>query len=191
MSKKDQRKRVRALQRQRRVKSALIWGGAGLIVLVLIGILIARNVRPSAGEAVPLMPATHVPLDSDPGAYNTDPPTSGPHYAAEAEAGFYESNIYRYPAGYLVHNLEHGYVIIWYNCAQLSESTCAELKAQIRAVMDELGGIKLIAYPWPSLDVPVALTSWGRLQKLEHFDPKQVKAFYRANLNRAPEPNAP
>ncbi|RPJ23491.1 MAG: DUF3105 domain-containing protein [Chloroflexi bacterium] len=47
------------------------------------------------------------------------------------------------------------------------------------------------AYPWPPLDVPVVLTSWGRIQKFETFDPEQAKVFYRANLNRAPEPNAP
>ena len=57
--------------------------------------------------------------------------------------------------------------------------------------MDDLGGTKLIAYPWPSLDVPLVMTSWGRLQRLETFDSEQTKAFYRANLNRAPEPDAP
>jgi len=56
--------------------------------------------------------------------------------------------------------------------------------------MDELGCRKLIAYPWPTLDVPVAATSWTRLQRFETFDPEQAKAFYRANLNRTPEPNA-
>jgi hypothetical protein len=35
------------------------------------------------------------------------------------------------------------------------------------------------------------MTSWGRLQRFEMFDSEQAKAFYRANLNRAPEPNAP
>jgi hypothetical protein len=35
------------------------------------------------------------------------------------------------------------------------------------------------------------MTSWGRLQRFEAFDAEQAKAFYRANLNQAPEPNAP
>jgi len=151
-----------------------------------------QGARPAAGESVPIMVSSpHIPTDSDPGQYNSDPPTSGPHYAEEAEAGFYDENIYTYPAGYLVHNLEHGYVIFWYNCELVPENECSELKTQIQAVMADLGGTKLIAYPWPSLDVPVAVTSWGRLQKFETFDAEQAKAFYRANLNRAPEPNAP
>lgn len=133
----------------------------------------------------------HLDLDTDPGQYNSDPPTSGLHYASEAEAGFYDENIYAYPAGYLVHNLEHGYVIFWYNCDLLDEAGCSDLKSQIRSVMDDLGGVKLIAYPWNSIDAPVTMTSWGRVQKFETFDTEQAKAFYRANLNKAPEPNAP
>lgn len=81
-------------------------------------------------------------------------------------------------------------MIFWYNCDLLSETECSELKSQIRTVMDELGGFKLIAYPWSSLDVLVAVTSWTRLQKFDTFDPEQAKDFYRTNLNRAPEPNA-
>jgi len=189
-SKRQQRRRYRRIQK---LKNTLLWGGVGILALLGIGFLVVRQAsRPAAmGEAVPLMSASHVPLDSDPGVYNSDPPTSGPHYAEEARAGFYDENIYTYPAGYLVHNLEHGYVIFWYNCRLLDQDGCANLKSQIKTVMDELGGVKIIAYPWPSLDVPVAMTSWGRLLKFETFDAEQAKAFYRANLNRAPEPNAP
>jgi hypothetical protein len=57
--------------------------------------------------------------------------------------------------------------------------------------MDEFDGFKLIAFPWKSLEVPVAMTSWGRLQRFETFDPSQARAFIKANRNRAPEPNAP
>jgi hypothetical protein len=107
------------------------------------------------------------------------------------DAGFYETNIYPYPAGYLVHNLEHGYVIFWYNCDLLDASACSELKTNINATMDELGNEKIIAYPWSSIDVPLVMTSWGQLQKFETFDVNAVKDFYRSNLKRAPEPNAP
>ncbi len=158
----------------------------------MIGFIVWQGVRPAQGESVPVMVSSpHITTDIDPGKYNSDPPTSGLHYAEQAEAGFYDTNIYTYPAGYLVHNLEHGYGIFWYNCDLLSESACSDLKTQIQTVIDDLGGTKLIAYPWPSLDVPVVVTSWGRLQKFETFDAAQAKAFYQANLNRAPEPNAP
>lgn len=192
MNKQSKRQQVRERQRRQKLKSTLIWAGVGVVILAITGFTVWRGARPAAGEAVPIMTsAPHIPTDTDPGKYNSDPPSSGLHYAEEAEAGFYDTNNYKYPAGYLVHNLEHGYIIFWYNCDRLAENECSELKNQIQAVMDDLGGTKMIAYPWPSIDVPVALTSWGRIQKMETFDPEQAKAFYRANLNRAPEPNAP
>lgn len=191
MSAKTKREERRIKSQRQRQVSLLIWGAVGLAVAAIIGFVIWQGVKPAAGEAVAEMESPHIATDTDPGVYNSDPPTSGPHYAEEADAGFFETNIYTYPAGYLVHNLEHGYVIFWYNCDLISESECSTLKTEIRTVMDELGGTKLIAYPWRTLDVPVVLTSWTRIQKFESFDAEQAKAFYRANLNRAPEPNAP
>jgi hypothetical protein len=158
---------------------------------MVIGFLVWQGIKPATGEVIPVMTTTHITVDSDPGKYNSDPPTSGPHYAEEAQAGFYDTNIYRFPAGYLVHNLEHGYILFWYNCDLLDETGCTNLKDQIKATMDDLGNARMIAYPWNSLDVPLVMTSWGRLQKFEVFDAEKAKAFYRANLNRSPEPGAP
>jgi hypothetical protein len=192
MNTKSKRQQMNERQRKQKIKTNLVWGGIGIAVLAIIGMIFWQADRPAAGESIPVMAnSSHITTDTDPGEYNSDPPTSGPHYAQEADAGFYEVNDYSHPAGYLVHNLEHGYVIFWYNCNLLDETGCAELKSQIQSVMDELGGVKLIAYPWPSLDVPFAMTSWGRLEKFLTFDAAKAKAFARANLNHAPEPNAP
>ena len=191
MSTRTKREVRRERSRRQRVTTSLVWGGIGLVVLVIVGFVVWQGFKPSVGEAVTVMESPHIDTNSDPGQYNSDPPTSGPHYPDEGEAGFFDSNIYKYPAGYLVHNLEHGYIIYWYNCDLLSESSCTELKTQLKQVINDLGQTKVIAYPWPSIDVPVVATSWGRLQKFEVFDADQAKAFYRANLNRAPEPNAP
>lgn len=189
--KSRKREQMRTRQRRQQMKGNLIWGGLGLGVLAIIGFIIWQGVRPRVGEEIPIMSSTHIAVDSDPGTYNSDPPTSGPHYPEEAQAGFYETNNYQYPAAYLVHNLEHGYVIFWYNCNNLDEAACTELKSQINIVMDEVNNVKVIAYPWDSIDVPVAMTSWGRLQKVETFNASQARAFYQTNLNRSPEPNAP
>ncbi len=192
MSTKMTRQQMRERNRKQKMTTNLVWGGIGVAVIAIIGFIIWRGVRPAAGETFPVMVSSpHIPLETDPGLYNSDPPTSGLHYASELDAGFYEANSYKFPAGYLVHNLEHGYVIFWYNCGLLDEPGCTALKEQIKTTMDDLGGVKLIAYPWPSLDVPLALTSWGRLEKFESFDAEKAKAFYRANLNKAPEPDAP
>ena len=192
MNSKSNRQKMHERQRKQKIRTNLIWGGIGIVILAIVGLVVWQGVRPAAGESIPIMVSDpHIPVDSDPGQYNSDPPTSGPHYAEEARAGFFDDNNYQFPAGYLVHNLEHGYVIFWYNCDLMDESGCTNLKEQIKTTMDDLGGTKLIAYPWNSLDVPLVMTSWGRLQRFETFDAEQAKAFYRANLNKAPEPNAP
>ena len=192
MSSKNERQQMRERNRKQKMITNFVWGGIGVAVIAVIGIIIVQGVKPAAGESIPVMLSSpHIPTDTDPGQYNSDPPTSGLHYVNELDAGFYETNSYQYPAGYLVHNLEHGYVIFWYNCGLLDETGCTNLKEHIRTAMDDLGGTKLIAYPWPSQDVPLVMTSWGRLEKFEDFDADKAKAFYRANLNKAPEPDAP
>jgi len=192
MNSKTKRQQRRERDKRQKLISTLIWGGIGAAVIAVLGFIVWQGIRPAAGQSIPVMISSpHLPIDTDPGQYNSDPPTSGLHYADELDAGFYETNNYQYPAGYLVHNLEHGYVLFWYNCDLLDEAACTDLKSKINSVMDELGGTKLIAYPWPSLDVPLVMTSWGRLEKFESFDADKAKAFYRANLNKAPEPNAP
>jgi flagellar basal body-associated protein FliL len=192
MSSKTKREERRKKNQRQKTTNTLIWSAIGVAVLAVVGFVVWQGVKPAAGQSFPIMVSSpHIDTDTDPGTYNSDPPTSGPHYAEEARAGFHDTNSYKYPAGYLVHNLEHGYIIFWYNCAILDDSTCAQLKTQLRTVIDDVGEVKVIAYPWPSLDVPVVATSWGRMQKFESFDVNQAKAFYQANLNKAPEPDAP
>ena len=168
-----------------------------MAVVAVFGFMIWNAVRPAAGESVPVMANSeaHVPEGQNPGPFNSDPPTSGPHYAGEYEAGFYDESSPEaqapFPEGYLGHNLEHGYVIYWYNCDLLDSNDCTELKDQIKESMVDNGRTKLIAFPRVSLDVPVAMTTWGQLLKMDKFDTSQAKKFVSANRNRAPEPNAP
>lgn len=205
MKQKTRRERRQARVQKSRSRSIWIWGGIGLGVVVALAGVAALNrprqvtdtggVAAPVGEAVPIQSADHVEPGADPGPYNSDPPTSGRHYAAEYTAGFYEETSPEaaedYPEGYLVHNLEHGYVIFWYNCTLLDEAGCATLKDQIQQVMSAFDNFKVIAFPRPSIDVPLVMTSWGRIQRFETFDGELALAFVRGNQNKAPEPNAP
>lgn len=197
MNKKDQREARRSKRKRQKLISTLIWGGVAVVLVGIVGYIIWGAVRPAAGASIPIMENSeaHVDEGEDPGPFNSNPPTSGPHYAEEYEAGFYEESSPEaqasYPEGYLGHNLEHGYVIYWYNCDLLDSNACAELKDQIKESMAENGHTKLIAFPRSSIDVPVAMTSWGQLLNMDEFDPSQAEKFISANRNRAPEPNAP
>ena len=184
-------------RKQQETKRKLIWIGAGVIALILIGYIVWQLIRPSAGERIPIQASSgeHVPEGEDPGPFISDPPTSGRHYATEFEAGFYEPSDPQasvpYPEGYLIHNLEHGYVIFWYNCEIIDAGECSNLKTSIRDVMAEFDNTKLIAFPWSSTGAPLVMTSWGQLQEFQALDPERAVSFIRSNRNRAPEPNAP
>ncbi len=197
MGKRAIREAQRAKQRRKRLMNNLIWGGVAVGVLAIIGFMLWGAARPAAGEEVPIMAnaGKHVAEGTDPGPFNSEPPTSGRHYGQELEAGFYDETSPQaqvtYPEGYLGHNLEHGYVIFWYNCDSLDDAGCETLKTRIRNVMDKFRGVKLVAFPRALLDVPVVMTSWGRMQRFEVFDEGRARKFVSANRNRAPEPNAP
>jgi hypothetical protein len=113
--------------------------------------------------------ADHRDVGSDLG-YDAAPPAAGPHYPtwAPLERKFYSAKD-RPELGYLVHNLEHGYNILWY------DQTVAEDPEQLKAVEDIAGKFegesyenKFIAAPWTEADTGpfpdgahVALTHWS------------------------------
>ncbi|HPH96330.1 MAG TPA: DUF3105 domain-containing protein [Anaerolineaceae bacterium] len=175
----------------------LIWiiGAAVLLVGSLAAFTLSGQNAGLMGDPVAIASAEHVSPDKDPSAYyQTNPPAGGPHFPTDFKAGFYQesdlANLPAYPEGYLVHNLEHGYVIFWYNCAAPGAGDCAAFKQTLKGVMDEFNGVKLIAFPWRKLDVPLAVASWGRLLKPASPDPQTLRSFIRRNLNQAPEPHA-
>jgi hypothetical protein len=162
-----------------------------------VGYLIWNATRPLLGEEVSVSgESTHTPENNPLPPFSTDPPAAGTHYPTWWEAGFYEENSPEAtsvpsPAGYLVHNLEHGHVIFWYNCTLVITEACETLKNDLRAVIEEANNFKVIAFPWASTDVPVVGTSWGRILKMETFDASLALEFVQRNRNHAPEPNAP
>lgn len=102
--------------------------------------------------------------------YTDSPPATGPHYPTWAPMGrkFYTADD-RPDLGYLVHNLEHGYSVLWY------DETVAGDKEQLAAVEAIAGKFegsdfenKFIAAPWTADDgepfpdgAHVALTHWS------------------------------
>jgi hypothetical protein len=198
MSNKKLREARRAKKQKKKFKSTIIGSAIIVVVLSLVAFFVYDSARPSEGESIPIIEnaGAHVSEGTDPGPFNSDPPTSGRHYGQPLNPGFYEEDDSEtqlaYPEGYLLHNLEHGYVIFWYNCEALDDGEdCGDLKEQIKAVINRFLSVKLIAFPWPSSDVPVVMTTWGQMLRFDQFDERMARDFVQANRNRAPEPNAP
>lgn len=187
---------ARRERRRRWLTGGLVAAGA-LAVIGLCVFLIRQELQPPpplTGESIPIQSARHIALGESHEPYDSDPPTSGPHYAEAAKAGFYSEAP---PDEQLVHNLEHGYVILWYSCTGLSDPECEDLQSDLRDVMNRAGNSprtgtpKLIAVPRPSLTARIALTGWGWLDTLDSFDAERISNFIRAFRDRGPEPSAP
>jgi hypothetical protein len=192
---KSKRQVIRAKRQRKEQLTKLGLSGIALVAIALLGYAFLSGSRPApTEEEVAVMPDTrHVVEGTDPGPFNSDPPTSGRHYANTLEPGFYDEGEIQapFPEGYLGHNLEHGYIIFWYNCALVDEQGCTRLKEQIQTVISDENNFKVIGFPWDSTDMPVVATSWGRIHRFEEFDPRLARDFVQANRNKAPEPNAP
>ena len=155
--------------------------GIATVVLLIGGYWLttrqdARLSKPLLGKEVSVT-AGHVPVGTKVN-YNSNPPAGGQHYDQTAHAGFYD----KAPAdGFLVHSLEHGAVILWYKL-DLPKDQVEKLKN----IFNQTSG-KAIMTPRNNLDVPVVLTSWGRLLKLNAINEAQIKAFFETNIDRGPE----
>lgn len=116
--------------------------------------------------------------------YNSNPPTSGPHEEVFADGYINQKPLSR---AIQAHLLEHGSVLIQYNC------TCPSLVKKLTDISRsfdtynpqmamEMGKAVIIA-PNPSLPKnKIALTAWTRLLMLDRYDEKAIKGFITAWL---------
>lgn len=118
--------------------------------------------------------------------WNTDPPTSGPHYAIPAIFGIYEDEV---EMARLVHDLEHGGIYILYG-DEVPDSTVD----QLRAFYDNHKTGTIMA-PLNRLGDKFALGAWvvdgdthnGFLAKCTTFPEEAALSFFRSLQFRGPE----
>ncbi|HYZ19403.1 MAG TPA: DUF3105 domain-containing protein [Gaiellaceae bacterium] len=116
---------------------------------------------------------------TQPYKYNSFPPTSGTHDPTPAIFNAYEEPINERK---LVHNLEHGGVVIQYG-KDVPASTVEQLRGFYQ---DSPNGIVLA--PLPRLNDKIALTAWTHLSTCTEFDEGAFKTFRDAYRAKGPEP---
>ncbi len=115
--------------------------------------------------------------------YERVPPTSGPHYSDVVTPGFYKRDP---PLPALVHNLEHGAVVAYYDREAITESARESLAAFADEHTDPWAHV--IVAPSPAEDpAPYTLTAWRHRLRLQAYDPRAVRAFLAEYLGRGPE----
>ena len=178
-------------------------GGVLLVGVVLIALVLLMGGGPNPNEGLtqPNDGGEHItdgvtcrapeaPCGPDP--YSSLPGTSGPHWTTPAAWGVYTTP---QNESQLIHNLEHGGIVIWYDPETLDEAEVAELTSYVETqnASGISGRFKFILTPWggtQELGGAVAVTAWRNILTLEAFDMEAIRAFADENyLRHAPEPN--
>lgn len=168
----------------RRIVKYIIW--LGILSLIGYGIYFGIASRLPKGEdmsrAIPVMESNaHIPLDAPLPEYNSNPPTSGPHYETPARPGFREENI---ADGNLIHSLEHGLVLISYH---------PRIEDESEKLRDIVGPLTVVV-PRSANEADIALAAWGRLETFDieegtigDSELQRIRDFIIRYANKGPE----
>lgn len=174
--------RLRTRRRRVTVRAAFI------VIVVAAAVFVPVRLLNRPGRHVSSQGSNHIPVGtSHTVRYNSDPPTSGPHYDPSARPGIYDEPI---PDGYLIHSLEHGYVIISYNVEGMTNSEAQSLVRRLAEIAEDQHLWKLIVVPRPGMEHPIALTAWQRIDTMNRVDARRIRRFISAWRDRGPEATA-
>lgn len=164
---------------------AVIGGVTALIVLVILIVVWQRqepqvNLNDIPDDSLPytIQGRDHIPFGSPPRLYNSNPPTSGDHYASPVKAGFYERQL---PDPHLIHNLEHGQIWLSWRDAQDRDAI------DVVRYLQEKFPTWTVATWRPQNNQRVAAAAWGRLLSLDEPDRDALTAFIMRYRDKAPE----
>lgn len=132
------------------------------------------NVVPEGG--------THTDTCEDTCGNGLNPPTGGPHCptTAACRAQFQEP-IHECQ---WVHNLEHGHVVLLYNCPE----GCPEIVDELTEIWRDSGFDKrMLVTPWPKLEKKVAAVVWGWSWSGDEIDRDAITCIISHQDEDAPE----
>jgi Protein of unknown function (DUF3105) len=217
LARRERERRIKQARRQVRMRRAARWGIAGVIVLGIGGAVWlanreSRELQGEAQEAAERLRGSAIEtkqdqvdaaaaldqqtLHSPPFAQGTngEPVTAGRHSTPLPSPPFvYDQPI---PEASVVHNLEHGYVIVYY-AADGEQALAEDIRTELEGyVQDESN--KILMAPYPGLAHAFDLVAWGNLQTFdppEGADPQDAVTVAQAFVDQfrsgglAPEPN--
>jgi hypothetical protein len=214
-----QRKRLadqmrRDQQRKAARRSNMITIGIAVVIIAAVTVFIinersAETEAAAAPEGVPADEAGCDPVEEheeegnqhvDPNQevqYETSPPTSGDHWPPElvADADFYPDTV---PEESLVHNLEHGQIVIWYDADASTEVT--DNLEEFTDSQNDPDALPAGATTPPIVSVPYddvpegksyVMTAWTQSQACSSYSLEAINEFRERFQGRSPEPIAP
>ena len=217
MSKKLEQKQQRRLAEERKKEEAkreqrkknLVTLLIAFVVIGLVAALVISDRREASGpvgaaadeancgpkEELEAPGNDHVD-EGTPVQYETNPPAAGPHAASPGSTGFFDTP---QEPEHLVHNMEHGQIVLWYDPAapqQVKDDLEAIVEKQLAAT---------VATPYEGLeDYNFYMTAWnkgpdepkdsfgtGYLQGCELVSEEVINDFRREHQGKSPEPITP
>ena len=193
---KQQRRKAEEERRRAQQKAArkrnLVTLGIALLISAIVVFFVIRETDRGGGGTVGVASAEagctdveeheiegqeHVEVAPQ---YGTNPPTSGNHLQTPASPGFVEEPL---DPGALVHNMEHGQIIFWYD-PSAPDATIDEIEDIVDQQFDES-----IAVPWEPLEGPYsfAMTAWGASQHCRQVSQAVVDNFREEYQGKGPE----
>jgi len=158
------------------------------------------NSQPPVGQVIPEMPHEHV-AEGTHVTYAHDPPTSGCHNSVPGRApiapGAYTNPI---DPEYWVHNLEHGYIAVLYNCPGGCAADFQQLRTWLAQQKPDPGlqqfaqanpgakvYAKVIIVPYTKMSSRFAAVSWDYYDPMSTLDLKELQRFYDNHVGHSPE----
>ncbi len=135
---------------------------------------------------------THVPVCT-PVEYGTNPPSSGNHWPIWAEFRTFDAPV---PREMLVHNLEHGAVVMRYRCddgcpdvVDAFEQASADFGADELCLLspENADRSRIVIAPDPKLDAPIGLSAWQATYTATCLDPESIQDFIESTYGKGPE----
>lgn len=213
--------RIRAEhKRAERRRNIIAYGSAGLVALLILGAAIAptvikrmndpaRKSLSSFGVSSSAAKCTDVPISdkrqdhvtTTVKDYKNIPPASGPHFndatAPETTSARFFGPSYKAAPESFVHNLEHGYLVVWY-APDLGKADQELLKDLTTKLAKDRIARKVKTVPWDKArgafpaGKKVAVTAWGVQQTCGEISGEAIGKFSKDHpVSAAPEGNAP
>jgi len=187
--KKEEREKAREEERgqaqMEKTKKSFVRYSLWVAIIVAVGygiFLLAQTAGPDGEDfsvAYSIQGRDHIADGATHRPYNSNPPSSGSHYASTARGGFYEEPL---PDERIIHNLEHGDVWIAYH---------PDISDEIKDTLESFAGQYVVVSPRSENEGDISLVAWGRVDTFnienEVADEGRIRDFIKRYDNRGPE----
>ena len=169
--------------------------GLPLLLVAIVGVMIAifaignnAPAKPAAallGEKHTDLGQKHISDGEAHTAYNSEMPSSGPHYTSPAPWGAKTAEI---ADEILIHNAEHGGIVITYQ-PTLPSDQIDKLKALAASLpkSSQFNEVKIVLAPRAKNTSPIEIMAWTYTLNLKAFDEAKIQQFYNDHLDKGPE----